>query len=225
MAAVMTLTRSSIGKKVIMAVTGLVWIGFVFFHMYGNLKAFGGAEYFNHYAESLRELGAPIFARLHLLILLRIIVTVSVILHVWAAVTLTQTAWKARPQSYEMKRIVQANYASITMRYGGAVIFFFLIYHLAHFTWGWLPGRFVRGDAYGNLVAGFQNPFNVVLYLVAVTALGFHLYHGTWSLFQTLGFNNQQYDKGLRGFALLLALVIAVGFAVVPLSVMFGIVQ
>lgn len=222
--AVMTLTRSTIGKKVIMAVTGLVWIGFLVFHMYGNLKVYQGAEYFNHYAESLRELGAPLFSHLHLLTLLRIIVTVSVLAHIWAAISLTRAARNARPQNYEMKRVVQANYASITMRWGGAAIALFLLYHLAHFTWGLIPipGGFVKGDAYENLVGGFQSIFNVAFYLIAVAVLGLHLYHGTWSLFQTLGFNNQKYDSTLRGVSLALGILMCLGFAIVPLSVLFG---
>lgn len=223
--AVMTLTRSTIGKKVIMAVTGLVWIGFLAFHMYGNLKVYQGAEYFNHYAESLRELGAPLFSYLHLLTVLRIIVTVAVLAHIWAAISLTKAARNARPQNYEMKRLVQVNYASITMRYGGLVIALFLLYHLAHFTWGLIPippSGFVKADAYSNLVGGFQSIFNVVFYLIAVAALGLHLYHGTWSMFQTLGFNNQKYDSTLRSVALTLAILISVGFAIVPLSVLFG---
>lgn len=222
--AVMTLARSSIGKKVLMAVTGIIWVGFLFFHMYGNLKVFQGAEYFNHYAESLRSLGAPVFSHLHLLTVLRIVVTGAIVLHVWAAISLTQAARVARPQSYAVKKAVQANYAAVTMRYGGAVIFFFILYHLAHFTWGWL-GNFTRGEAYENLVAGFQNPFNVVLYLVAVTALGLHLYHGTWSMFQTLGFNNRKYDSTLRGLAWALGILIPGGFALVPLAVLFGFVS
>jgi len=222
--AVMTLTRSSIGKKVIMAVTGAIWVGFLAFHMYGNLKVFQGAEYFNHYAESLRSLGAPVFSHLHLLTLLRIVVTGAVGLHVWAAISLYNGARNARPQSYEMKRTVKANYASITMRYGGVAIFLFISYHLAHFTWGWL-GHFTRGDAYGNLVEGFQNPFNVIFYVVAVSALGFHLFHGTWSMFQTLGFNNRKYDSTLRGLAWVMGIVIPVGFAIVPLAVLFGFVN
>lgn len=222
--AVMTLTRSSIGKKVIMAVTGAIWVGFLAFHMYGNLKVFQGAEYFNHYAESLRSLGAPVFSHLHLLTLLRIVVTGAVGLHVWAAISLYNAARTARPQSYEMKRTVAANYAAITMRYGGVAIFLFILYHLAHFTWGWL-GHFTRGDAYGNLVAGFQNPFNVIFYVVAVAALGFHLFHGTWSMFQTLGFNNRKYDSTLRGLAWALGILIPLGFSVVPLAVLFGFVN
>ncbi len=127
---------TTIAKKVIMALTGLVWIGFVFFHMYGNLKMFMGAAYFNHYAEALRELGAPVFGHLHLLTLLRIVVVVALILHVWAAISLTRQAQKARSTKYEVKRTVAANYASITMRYGGTVILLFILFHLADLTWG-----------------------------------------------------------------------------------------
>lgn len=222
--AVMTLTRSTIGKKVIMAVTGLIWIGFLVFHMYGNLKVYNGAEYFNHYAEFLREIGSPLFGHLHILTILRIVVTVAVLLHIWAAISLTRAAVVARPQSYAMKRLVRANYASITMRYGGVAIGLFLLYHLAHFTWGWIPipGGFIKGDAYHNMVGGFQSIFNVLFYLIAVAALGLHLYHGTWSMFQTLGFNNQKYDSTLRGVALALGILMFLGFAIVPLSVLFG---
>ena len=227
MAAVLTLPRTSIGKKAIMAVTGLFYVGFVFFHMYGNTKVFLGADYFNEYAEGLRALGEPIFGHLHLLTVMRILLIVAMVLHIWAAVTLTRQAQQARPTNYKMVKRVQADYASLTMRYGGIALAFFLLYHLAHFTWG-IPGvhnNFIPGNAYHNLVTGFQNPLNVILYLIAVTALGFHLYHGTWSLFQTLGLLNRDTTKAIRGLALLLALVIPIGFAVVPISVMAGIVQ
>lgn len=215
------LFRSSIGKKVIMAITGVIWVGYLTLHMYGNLKVFNGAVYFNHYAENLREIGAPIFGHLHLLTIARIVFVVSIALHIWAAVTLTIMARKARPDDYKMRKVVQAKYASITMRYGGVAIGLFLLYHLAHFTWGSLPGQFVRGDAYGNLVAGFQNPVNSILYLIALVAVGMHLYHGTWSMFQTLGINNKDYDRSLRGLALALGVLIPVGFALVPIAVMF----
>jgi succinate dehydrogenase / fumarate reductase cytochrome b subunit len=221
------LTNSTIGKKVIMAVTGLVWIGFVAFHMYGNLKVFQGAEYFNHYSEGLRELGGPIFGHAHLLWVARIGLIVTIVLHVWAAVSLYRRAAKARPRSYEMQRTVQANYASITIRYGGLVIFLFVLFHLMHLTWG-VPGvhnSFVHGDPYSNVISGFQSIPAVIVYLLALTALGFHLFHGTWSMFQTLGFNNKRYDGALRGLALALALVVPIGFATVPLAIVFGFVS
>jgi succinate dehydrogenase / fumarate reductase cytochrome b subunit len=218
---------STIAKKVIMALTGLVWIGFVFFHMYGNLKVFMGLQYFNHYAEDLRSLGAPVFSNLHLLTLLRIVVVISLILHVWAAYSLTRQAQKARSTKYEVKRTVAANYASITMRYGGTVILLFVLFHLADLTWGVeaLSPDFDRLNPYLNVISSFQNPFVVLFYLLALTALGFHLYHGTWSMLQTLGILSQKYDTFVRICGLLLALVITLGFAAVPLAVLFGVLQ
>jgi succinate dehydrogenase / fumarate reductase, cytochrome b subunit len=221
----LTLHNTSIGKKVIMAITGLIWVGFVFFHMYGNTKAFGGAEYFNHYAEGLRQVGAPIFGRLHLLTVARSVLTISVLAHIWAAYTLAQQARKARPQEYMVKKTVQATRASMTIRYGAIAIVLFLVYHLAHFTWGWVHPEFIPGDPYHNLVTGFQFLPNVAIYLVALAALGMHLYHGTWSMFQTLGLNNARTTGLIRLFALVLAVITAVGFATVPLAVMVGIIK
>jgi succinate dehydrogenase / fumarate reductase cytochrome b subunit len=227
-AGVLSLYRSSIGKKVIMAVTGLVGIGFVFFHMYGNLKAFEGPEYFNAYAEGLRELGAPIFGYSHLLWIARIVLLVAVVLHVWAAWSLYQESQRARSTKYVKHSTLQANPAALYIRFGGVVILIFLILHLMHFTWG-IPGvhpDFRPGDAYHNLVVGFQSYayLPAIFYIVATIALGFHLYHGAWSMFQTLGLNNHLYTKPLRTLSLVLALVISVGFAAVPLAVMLGII-
>lgn len=223
MAAVLALPRTSIGKKAIMAVTGLFYIGFVLIHMYGNVKVFFGAQYFNEYAEGLRSFGAPLLGHLHFLYIMRFLLIAAIGLHIWAAVSLTRQAQSARQTKYSTVRRQEANYASLTMRWGGVAIFLFLIYHLAHFTWG-IPvihANFTPGDAYGNLVYGFQNPLNVLLYLVALTALGFHLYHGTWSMFQTFGLLNRDTTNSVRGLALILALLIPIGFAVVPLAVMF----
>ncbi len=223
---VLTLHRTSIGKKAIMAVTGLIGIGYVTIHMYGNLKVFQGQEYFNHYAESLRDIGAPIFSHLHLLTIARVVLLAAIVLHVWAAVTLYNQARKARPQSYAVKRTVQANYAAKTIRYGGIVLFLFILFHLAQLTWGVIdPNNFVRTDPYSNVIHSFQSIPVTIFYLIALAALGLHLYHGTWSMFQTLGILNRKYDPYVRGFALLLALVIPIGFAAVPLAIMFGFVQ
>lgn len=227
MIGVLTLYRTSIGKKVIMAVTGLIWVGFVVGHMYGNLKVFGGAAYFNAYAEGLRSFGHPILGHGHALWIARIVLVVAVVSHVWAAWELYREAAQARSTKYVQHTKLQATSASLTMRYGGVAIFFFIIFHLMQFTLG-VPGihpDFIPGDAYHNLVTGFQSYFYipVILYLVAVVALGFHLYHGAWSMFQTLGLNNRTYTRPLRIMALALALVVCIGFAVVPLSVVFGI--
>lgn len=226
-AGITTLYRSTIGRKVIMAVTGLAWIGFVFFHMYGNTKIFLGRSYFNEYAHGLRELGAPLFGHLHLLTLMRGALVVTLILHVWAAVTLAQKARAARPVQYAMHKSNTSTFASQYIRWGGIAILFFIIYHLAHFTWGFsaLNADFMRDDPYSNVVNGFQSVPNVFIYLVAVTALGLHLYHGVWSMCQTLGLNNKNASPTIRLVALALGVLIPLGFAAVPLSILFGIVE
>jgi succinate dehydrogenase / fumarate reductase cytochrome b subunit len=226
---VLSLYRTSIGKKVIMAVTGLIGIGYVIMHMYGNLKAFLGMAYFNHYAEGLRELGAPVFGHAHLLWIARLVLLGAVVLHVWAAWSLYQDAERARSTKYAKHVKLQANPAALYMRVGGVILFVFIILHLMHFTWG-VPGvhpDFRWDDAYHNLVAGFKSYFYLpaIFYLVAMVALGFHLYHGAWSMFQTLGLNNHTYTQPLRLLSLALAIIIAGGFALIPLAIMFGIIS
>jgi succinate dehydrogenase / fumarate reductase cytochrome b subunit len=223
--AAVNLYRTSIGKKVIMALTGLIGIGFVIVHMYGNLKVFIGAEYFNTYSEGLRGLGAPIFGHTHLLWISRMVLLAAVVLHVWAAWSLYQDSQRARSVEYIKHTKIQATVAALYIRVGGVILFIFIILHLMHFTWG-VPGvhpDFSQTDVYRNLVIGFRSYgyLPAIFYLVAMTALGFHLYHGTSSLFQTLGLN-QSNTKPLRALSLCLAIVIAVGFAIVPLAVMFG---
>lgn len=226
--AVMTAYRTSVGKKVLMAVTGIIWIGFLFFHMYGNTKAFNGAEYFNHYAEALREFGAPVFGHLHFLTLLRILVTISLLVHAYFGITLWLRNRASRgTEGYTLHRKVEADLAGKSMRYGGIAIALFVLYHLAQFTWGvraTLPS-FERGLAWENMVAGFMNPVNVIIYLIALVFLGLHLYHGAWSMFQTLGLNNRSTSPWIHGFALALAIIIAGGFSLVPLAVLFGVLR
>lgn len=221
------LYRSSIGKKALMAITGVVWIGYVIMHMYGNLKVFQGPEHFREYAEGLRNLGAPIFGHLHLLMVARVILVASLVLHVWAALSLYLLARAARPASYASRKVVQANYPSLTMRYGGVLILLFVVFHLMQLTWG-VPGvsrDFILGDPYHNVIRTFQSWPVVVVYLLALVALGFHLFHGTWSMFQTLGLNNDDWDGAIRGLAWIIAIVVPVGFAVVPIAVQFGLLQ
>jgi succinate dehydrogenase / fumarate reductase, cytochrome b subunit len=220
------LYRSSIGKKAVMAVTGLIWIGYVVVHMYGNLKVFLGAEYFNEYAHGLRYIGAPVFGHLHLLTIARIVLVASIVLHVWSALALTKQARQARPSSYASRRVIQANYAAMTMRYGGVVLVLFILFHLAQLTWG-VPGtlsEFKAGDPYANVMLAFQSLPVVLIYIAGLVALGFHLYHGAWSMFQTLGFMSRQVDSTVRALAWALAIVVPVGFALVPLAVQFGLI-
>jgi succinate dehydrogenase cytochrome b subunit len=226
--AVVNLYRTSIGKKVIMAITGVIGIGFVILHMYGNLKVFGGAAYFNAYSEGLRGLGAPIFGHSHLLWILRLILLAAVVLHAWAAWSLYQESQRARAVKYIRHTKVQASPAALYVRVGGVIILIFLIFHLMQFTWGVpiIHPDFSQTDVYRNVVVGFQSYayLPAIFYLVAMVALGLHLYHGTASLFQTLGCNEHD-NKSLRAFSLFLAVVVAVGFALVPLAVIFGLIS
>jgi succinate dehydrogenase / fumarate reductase, cytochrome b subunit len=226
-AATLPLLRSSIGKKAIMAVTGLIGYGFVILHMIGNLKVFTGREHFDEYAEFLRVVGAPVLPERTLLWVLRIVLLAAVVLHVWMAVSLTRQDAASRPVRYRSQKKVQASFASLTLRWGGIAIFLFLIYHLLHFTFGVaaIHPTFVRGAAYDNLVAGFLNPLNVAFYLLAVAALGMHLYHGVWSMFQTLGLNGSRTNGLWRGLAAVSGVGLFLGFAVVPVAVLAGIVR
>jgi succinate dehydrogenase / fumarate reductase cytochrome b subunit len=212
--------RTTVGKKFIMAITGIIGYGFVIGHMIGNLKAFLGPAAFNEYAEFLRTVGEPLLPARVLLWIVRIVLLVAVALHVWSAIALTRQAQVSRPVRYSQKKNIQANMASLTLRWGGAAIFLFLIYHLMHLTFGVVHPDFRHGDAYHNLVAGFQNPLIVAVYLVAVAALALHLFHGVWSMFQSLGLNSPNVDRLIRGLALASAVILFLGFAAVPLGVM-----
>jgi len=235
MTGALTLYRSSIGKKAIMAVSGLIGIGFLVLHMYGNLKIFEGPEYFNTYAAGLRSLGAPIFGYTHLLWIARLVLLAAVILHVLMAYQLTRQDWSGRPRQirYAVKKDVQATYASRTMRWGGVILLLFIVYHILNLTFGvvgYAPGGYQPEDAagfhaYTNVINAFSNPFATIFYVIAMLALGMHLYHGFWSMFQTLGLNNYRTDRILRIGAGAISLILTLGFIAVPLAVLFGIVQ
>ena len=224
MAAALTLYRSSIGKKAIMAITGLIGIGFVVGHMIGNLKVFLGADAFNEYARFLRTFGEPVLPYSTVLWIIRLVLISAVALHLLSAYQLTRMDWAGRPVRYARKRDVQATFASRTMRWGGVIIVLFLLYHIAHMTLGVVHPSFEEGNAYHNFVVAFQVWWVTILYVAAMLVLGLHIYHGFWSLFQTLGWNSRIYNRLLRGLALLIALVLTVGFVAGPLGVLFGVV-
>ena len=225
MAAALTLYRSTIGKKVVMAVTGLVLIGFVVAHMLGNLKVFQGREKLNAYGVFLRDIGAPMLSHEQGLWLVRIVLLASVVLHIVAAYQLTRIDQRSRPIRYARHRVVKADYASRTMRWGGVIILLFVIYHVLHFTTGTVHSNFQPGEIYGNLVSGFQVWYISAFYILAMVALGFHLYHGTWSMFQTLGLNSYKYNKMLRWLAGIVAVGVSGGNILIPLAVLAGIVS
>ncbi len=216
--------RSSAGKKIIMAVTGIIFFLYVFAHMLGNLKAFQGPDKFNHYAEFLREVGAPVLGHGQLLWIIRIVLLVAVAVHVLAALQLWRMSRRARPVAYGRRlEMAEATYASRTMRWGGVILFLFVFFHILHFTTGSVHPDFVPGAAYQNLVVGFQAWPVAVAYMVAMAALGLHIYHGVWSGFQTLGVNHPGYNRYRRPFAAAIAAIIFLGFISVPVGVLTGV--
>lgn len=216
--------RSQLGKKAVMAVTGIILFGFVFFHMVGNLKVYLGAESLNAYAEGLRDLGEPILPRTFLLWTARSVLLGAVLLHIWSSLQLTIANRKARPVAYRRVDYAAANYAARTMRWGGVIIALFVVYHLAHLTFGTVHPDFVPGDVYHNFITGLRSPVVSGFYVLANLALGLHLYHGLWSLFQSLGLNNPRHNHWRDLFAKGFAAVVVIGNLSFPIAVLTGLV-
>jgi succinate dehydrogenase / fumarate reductase cytochrome b subunit len=218
----LTLFDATIGKKAVVAVTGVVLFGFVIVHMLGNLQVFLGPEAMNGYAETLRQLP------FHLLWVARVVLLVSVVLHIVFSIQLVLASSQARPVAYRSKHSVATSYAARTMKFSGPLLALFILYHLAHFTWpGVAMGAYQHQphDVYANFVNGFRVPWVTALYLVAQVMLGLHLYHGAWSLFQTLGLNHPRYNRVRTIVPRALALVVVAGNVVMPLAVLAGIIR
>lgn len=216
--------RSALGKKYVMAITGIVGLLFVLFHMIGNLKAYFGPVEYVKYAEFLREVGEPLAPRTVLLWIARLGLVASLVLHVHAAWSLTVVNRRARPVRYQSARhYVAADYAARTMRWTGVIVLLFIGWHLADLTWGWANPGFERGEVYDNLVLSLSRVPVAAWYVVANLALGLHIYHGGWSLFQTLGWNNRRFNHWRRYLAVGLAVVVVGGNLTFPLAVQFGI--
>ena len=220
-------TRTTIALKLLMAASGVFFIGFVLTHMYGNLKAFGGQDAYDEYAQHLRTLGTPTLPYAGLLWMMRVGLIVSLVVHVTAAVTLWRRARKARPVKYVMKKRTGATFASLMMRWGGVAILLFVIWHLLNFSIGRIN---VTGgptdDPYNLLVDSFQTWWLTLIYLVAMAMLGAHLHHGIFSATQTLGLTGNVRTRTLsKRVAFTLAVIIAGGFSLVPLGVLFGVIS
>jgi len=217
--------RSAVAKKWLMAISGIALFGFVVAHMVGNLKVFLGMAHLNEYAEWLRDLGEPAFPRTVVLWGMRIGLLVAVGVHIIAAAQLTRMNHKARPVTYQSKRdYVAANFASRTMRWTGIIIVLFVIFHLMDLTWGPANPNWVRGDPYNNLFNSFERVPVAIAYIVAMLALGLHLFHGLWSMFQSLGLNNPRWNSSRRTFAVAFAVIITVGNISMPLLITTGVV-
>lgn len=227
--------RSTLGKKAVMAVTGLLLFGFVLVHMAGNLKLYMGkyeegvhaGEYaINVYGAWLRELGSPALPHGAALWIFRAVLLAAVLLHMHCAWVLTRQSWAARPVDYRRRDVIQATYASRTVRWGGVIIALFVLYHLAHLTLGAVgPDGFEHLKPYENIVLGFQVPWIAGFYVVANVMLGLHLYHGLWSMFQSLGWNGPTLNPWRKRFAVAFAAIVTAGNVSFPLAVLGGLVR
>jgi succinate dehydrogenase / fumarate reductase cytochrome b subunit len=218
--------RSAIGKKWVMAVTGIMLLGYVLAHMAGNVKLYLGPKAIDDYGEWLRTLGEPAFPRTIVLWFLRFLLAGAFALHIAAAYSLTRMNRRARPVRYQSHRdYVAANFASRTMRWTGIIVGLFVIFHLLDLTWGPANPSFVRGSVYHNVVASFQRVPIAIVYMLANIALGIHIFHGAWSMFQSLGLSNPRFNRWRRYFAAGFAGVITVGNVSFPLMVVTHVVS
>ncbi|MBA3258670.1 MAG: succinate dehydrogenase cytochrome b subunit [Gemmatimonadales bacterium] len=209
---------SSIGKKVVMAVTGLVLVAYLVTHVVANLLVFEGPGRINSYAALLHGTGGALWGA-------RLVLIVAVALHVVAAVQLARRQQAARPVGYAAGRAPQAStFASRTIRWGGALILVFLVYHILHFTTGTLHPSFVELNPHHNVATGFRNPLVALFYVVAMAAVGLHLYHGVWSSGRSLGLSPPSPQPLQRRLALLLALFVWLGFTAIVVGALAGIV-
>jgi len=219
------LWSTMVGKKVVMAVTGVVLVGFVVGHMVGNLKIFLGADAIDRYAVFLRTMGEPLFPYSALLWAVRIVLLTCVALHITAAVQLSRMSWAARPKNYEVKRSIATTFAARTARWSGAILIAFIVFHLLHLTAGrvgFRPGEFQHLAVYHNVVAGLSLWYVSAFYVVAMACLCLHLDHGVWSMLQTLGWNDARRTPLLRASSRGAALVVFLGFVSVPVAVLAG---
>jgi succinate dehydrogenase / fumarate reductase, cytochrome b subunit len=216
---------NSVFKKVVMAVSGIIMVLFLIAHMIGNLHVFQGAESFNDYSEWLRSFGEPALPPRTFLTVLEIGLLISVVAHMWAAISLWRQAKRARPQAYETKKAVAQTYASRTMRWGGVIIALFIVYHILDLTFGVANPDGTDATPYDRLVASFQNPIATTVYVIALLLLGMHLRHGLWSATQTLGQSNRRRERTVNAGATGFAVLLIAGYLVVPAAVVFGLVD
>ena len=212
--------QTTVGKKVIMAVTGVILFGFVVGHLLGNLQIFLPPEKINNYAATLRAHPA-------LLWIARITLLVAVVFHTWSSFQLWLLQREARPVSYVKKVNLHSTYASRTMAWSGPIILAFVVFHLLHLTFGTVHpgGRFETHNVYNNVITGFQVWPVSLFYIIAMIMLCYHLYHGLWSMFQTLGITHPVYTPILRVLAKIVAILIAAGNISIPVAILARIIK
>jgi len=216
------LLGTTVGKKIVVAVTGIILVTFVFVHMFGNLKVFQGAEKFDHYAHFLREVGYPLIPHGGVLWVARVGLLVALVLHVVCITQLTALSRRARGGAYHAAKNLSFSPASRSMRWGGVALLGFVVYHLLHLTWGTVHPSFDPASPYHNVVTAFGVWWVVIPYAVAVAALGLHVYHGLWSSTQTLALQSPVVRDWARFTSAVLALLLVVGYLSVPAAVLAG---
>lgn len=230
----LNLYQTSVGKKWVMAVTGIMLLGFVLFHMLGNLKLYigvvdeaGHLDYdANIYGEWLRDLLVPFFPRTVTLWLLRIGLIAAFAFHIHAMYALTLINQKANKVYSSKRDWLAANFASRSMRYTGIIVLAYLIFHLADLTWGVIPGYdYERGAVHQNVVGSLSNPVVAIVYIVANVLLSIHIFHGVYSMFQSLGVNNPSYNALRRRLATAIAAIVLVGNVSFPIAVLLNIID
>ncbi|GLY93423.1 succinate dehydrogenase cytochrome b subunit [Actinoplanes sp. NBRC 103695] len=219
-------TRSTVSLKLLMAVTGLLLVAFLFAHMTGNLKLFVGPENFDHYAHWLRTLGTPLLPETWYLWIQRAGLTVALIGHIAAATILARRARKARPVRYAHRPKVQGSYAARTMRWGGVIVLLFVIYHILDLTTGTVNPAGGDSEPSARVIADFAPGrwYVTLFYTLAIVAVGLHLRHGIFSAVRTLGQRSPRGERRARQAALVLSLVLVIGYLSVPFAVLTGLV-
>lgn len=217
----LTLLDTTVGKKAALAVSGVVLFGFVLGHMLGNLQVYLGPEVYNQYAAMLK--GTPL-----LLWGTRVILLVALVVHVVMMVQLYSRSVSARPTSYHRTKLTAASYSSATMKFTGPVLFLYILFHILHFTSpGLALGDYEHShtDAYANFINAFQVPWVTLVYVAANFFLALHLFHGAWSLMQSLGLSHPRYNLARKTIAQTIAFVITVGNVMMPISVLIGLIK
>ena len=212
---VLALWHTSVGKKAVMAATGVIMVAYLITHVLANLLVFQGPDQINAYSRFLHGTGGALWAA-------RLVLLAAVGLHIVAAAQLTARRRAARPVAYVERQPQVSTLASRTIRWGGGLILLFLVFHILHFTLGTVHPSFVEGDPYHNVAAGFANPLVVVFYEAAMAAVGLHLYHGIWSSGRSLGVSTASPHPLRRQLALALAVIVWAGFTVIPIAVYAG---
>jgi succinate dehydrogenase / fumarate reductase cytochrome b subunit len=217
---------TAVGKKYAMAISGIVLMAFVLAHMVGNLKLYFGAGSLDAYSHWLRTVGEPALPRETLLYVERVILLAAAVIHVHAAYELTRINRRARPDAYRSPRdYVAADFASRTMRWTGVIVLLFVVFHLLDLTWGPANPDFVPGDPYHNVIQSFRRRPVALVYVAANVALAFHLYHGAWSLFQSMGWSHPRWNVWRRRFAVAFMVLVAGGNISFPLAVLTGVIS